>query len=134
QALVDPTGFASANPGFDSNIYGDYDASQLFDVQDYEGFYHAVTGGVSIAGDYNLDGTVDASDYAVWKSAFGLASVDSLIPADGNGDGVVDPADYTVWRNNLGASTANLSLNSATAKVPEPTTIVMGMSVLVAGL
>src|SRR5690606_13081467 len=56
QALVDPAGFAASNPGFEANIYGDYDASQLFDVQDYEGFYQAVTGGASIPGDYNLDG------------------------------------------------------------------------------
>lgn len=50
-------------------------------------------------GDYDLSGTVNADDYAVWRDSFG--STESLA-ADGNLDGVVDAADYTIWRDNLG--------------------------------
>jgi hypothetical protein len=55
-----------------------------------------------IAGDYLVDGVVDAEDYTAWKNSFGT----SVLPghgADGNGDGIVDAADYTVWRDKFGA-------------------------------
>ena len=52
-----------------------------------------------LAGDYDIDGDVDANDYAVWKNSFGS---NLLLAADGNRDGVVDAADYAVWRDNLG--------------------------------
>lgn len=55
-------------------------------------------------GDYNCDGTVDVSDYQLWRSTFGSQPEDSRCTADGNGDGRVDAADYTVWRDNLGAT------------------------------
>jgi cytochrome c peroxidase len=70
---------------------------------------------VTLAGDYNGDGTVDQDDYTVWVSSFG--SDDPL--ADGNSDGLVDLADYTVWRDNLGQSWLSLTMSAATA-VPEP--------------
>jgi serpin B len=55
-------------------------------------------------GDFNNDGKVDESDYAVWRAAFG--QIGSAISADGNDDGVVDSADYTIWRDHLGRSIA----------------------------
>jgi len=48
-------------------------------------------------GDADLDGDVDADDYAAWRATFG----DRTIPyfaGDFNGNGWVDAADYTVWR------------------------------------
>ncbi len=54
-----------------------------------------------LAGDYDIDGDVDADDYSVWKDNFGSTL---LLAADGNHDGVVNAADYSVWRNNLGAT------------------------------
>ena len=56
-----------------------------------------------VAGDYNIDGTVDQDDYTVWKSNFGS---NLFLAADGNHNGVVDAADYTVWRDNLIAPAA----------------------------
>jgi hypothetical protein len=56
-------------------------------------------------GDFDRLGTVDTSDYNVWKGAFG--SITNLA-ADGNRNGVVDAADYVVWRNSRGASSQSV--------------------------
>ncbi len=49
----------------------------------------------AVLGDYNGDGTVDASDYIVWRESLG--STTNLV-ADGNGNGVIDNGDFDVWR------------------------------------
>jgi hypothetical protein len=58
---------------------------------------------VSLAGDYNLDGSVDTADYVVWRETEG-SSTD--LRADGNGDGRVDQADHDLWKANVGASSS----------------------------
>lgn len=70
---------------------------------------------VTIAGDYNGDGTVDAADYSVWRDAAG-SDVDALTSADGNGDGQVDAADLAVWQGAYGQTIASMALSV----VPEP--------------
>ncbi len=45
---------------------------------------------VSLAGDYNGDGTVDSADYVLWRKTEGSTTD---LRADGNGDGRVDKAD-----------------------------------------
>lgn len=78
---------------------------------------------IYVAGDYNLNGTVDAADYTLWHNSFGSTSTPFF---DGNQNGTVDAADYVVWRNNLGtsfgSSTGNyLALQTPqTIAVPEP--------------
>jgi hypothetical protein len=78
-------------------------------------------------GDYNYDGNVDDLDYAVWWQQSGTQAKRS---ADGNDDGAVNAADYVVWRKNdgVGAGSASGGQDSA---VPEPTTTVLAMVVLV---
>ena len=72
--------------------------------------------------DFNGDGIVDDTDYAIWRANFGTAG-----PAgDANGDGSVDAADYTIWRDNCcgafpGAGSG--SGNVAGGTVPEPTAV-----------
>ncbi len=66
-------------------------------------------------GDYNGDGHVDASDYAVWRGAFGTNN----LSADGNRDGIVDSADYVIWRAHSTSAAAGASL-SQLQSVPEP--------------
>jgi hypothetical protein len=56
-----------------------------------------------LAGDYNLDGSVNADDYNAWKSTFGQVVVAGT-GADGNGDGVIDAADYGIWRDHTASS------------------------------
>lgn len=65
-------------------------------------------------GDYDLDGVVNAADYAVWRDA--LAS--GAPTADGDFDGRVTALDYEVWRLAYGQTTQPLSAPAAIA--PEP--------------
>jgi hypothetical protein len=59
--------------------------------------------GLVLAGDYDGNFVVDASDHSQWRAGFGQA-VPLGSGADGNGNGVIDAGDYVVWRKNLGAS------------------------------
>ena len=53
-----------------------------------------------LAGDFNLNGTIDAADYVLWRNTLGSTS---NLAADGNGNRVVDSGDYTLWRSRFGA-------------------------------
>ncbi len=81
---------------------------------------------ITIAGDYNADGRVDAADYTVWRDGLGAQFITS---ADGNGDGAVNQADYAVWRANFGQTAASLAAFSLSpSSVPEPSA--MGLAAL----
>ncbi|MEX2171044.1 MAG: hypothetical protein WD851_17120 [Pirellulales bacterium] len=74
----------------------------------------------NILGDYNLNGTVDAADYTVWRNTLGAAGAG--LAADGSGNNLIDQADYGVWRSRFGANSgsgAALGTGTDTA-VPEP--------------
>jgi T5SS/PEP-CTERM-associated repeat protein len=75
--------------------------------------------GAGLAGDYNLNGAVDAADYVVWRKTLGQTG-DGL-PADGDGDGMIDTGDYDVWRTNFGLTAGAAAATSAA--VPEPETL-----------
>lgn len=64
-------------------------------------------------GDYNLDGTVDAADYTVWRDGLGT---------------IFTPSDYNVWVANYGAIAPATSTS-----VPEPTTNLLLTFILGAG-
>lgn len=78
---------------------------------------------VPLAGDYDGSGTVDNSDYLLWKKSFGSTAD---LAADGNGNGIVDAADYTIWRNNFGAALAAAG-SAMAANVPEPGGLAMAV-------
>jgi hypothetical protein len=87
---------------------------------------------VTLKGDYNFDGSVDAADFIVWQKTIGAQGFG--LPADGNGNNEIDPGDYTVWRTNFGTSLSG-SGGTATsvpsdASVPEPA----GLALLGIGL
>ncbi len=82
---------------------------------------------VQIPGDYNGDGSVDASDYGVWRDSLG--QLGTQLAADGNNNGVIDEDDYEVWKLNFGR-VAN-STGTSTA-VPEPVSLVLLMTLAIA--
>jgi len=79
----------------------------------------------AVAGDFNGDGVVDASDYLLWRSSLGSA-VTPGTKADSNGSGLVDTADYVTWRKILppgsGASLEDIA-------VPEPCGMLLAFAV-----
>jgi microcystin-dependent protein len=70
---------------------------------------------VSVPGDFNFNGVVDAADYVFWRKGLGTTYSQS---------------DYTLWRANFGKSpqgdgtAGELSFNS---EVPEPTTACLAL-------
>ncbi|MEO0530465.1 MAG: hypothetical protein AAF266_07770, partial [Planctomycetota bacterium] len=67
----------------------------------------------ALDGDYNLDGTVDAVDYTVWRDGLGSTFT---------------TGDYWVWANNFGATAA-----ASSTSVPEPTAGLLLMIAVTAG-
>jgi Lamin Tail Domain len=63
-------------------------------------------GRIFTAGDYNLNGVTDATDYVLWRKTLGsnaILNADGSGPTVGTPNGIVDQADYTFWRANFGA-------------------------------
>lgn len=87
-----------------------------------------------VPGDFDLDGTVDAADYSVWRDSLGQTGF--ALPADGSGpngapDGLVAPYDYALWKSQFGAS---IDWQGAGPAVPEPglwTLLVIGWAAIV---
>jgi cytochrome c peroxidase len=74
---------------------------------------------VSLPGDFDGDGVVDAADLAVWSASF--ATGDGGGDADDDGD--TDGADFMAWQRDLGMSWTDLAIPPGFGSVPEPTTI-----------
>ena len=73
----------------------------------------------SVPGDYNQDGTVDGSDFTVWRKNEGTTNALANDPLGGT----IGQAHYDQWREHFGQSAGNgTSLGSA---IPEPATIWM---------
>jgi hypothetical protein len=80
----------------------------------------------AMGGDYNVDGTIDAADYVVWRKSDGLMGAG--LAADGNGDQAVTDLDYGIWVSNFGqVVNGSTPLPSAPASqyVPEPAAYVL---------
>ncbi|WP_419184669.1 S8 family serine peptidase [Botrimarina mediterranea] len=102
-------------------VQGDDDVGA---TQDYAIAWWAYGTGPLLTADFSGDGVIDEDDYNLWASSYG-SSVTPFTGADANGDGLVNAADYTVWRDAYSAA-------SATAAVPEPTTVAMALAGLLA--
>jgi len=67
---------------------------------------------LATSGDFNLDGTVDAADYVVWRKNVG---------------GIYSPNDYNIWRAHFGQTAGSGAGVSENAAVPEPATLLLLM-------
>lgn len=67
----------------------------------------------ALAGDFNQDDAVDASDLAAWRGAFGANG-----DGDADGDGDTDGDDFLRWQRQLGASP--LQGITDAQRIPEP--------------
>jgi hypothetical protein len=91
---------------------------------DFFGYKFDAFGYLSPHADVNLDGTVDAADYVMWRKSAG-----QLASGGGANDGsATDPGDYDAWSTYFGDvvdfSAFDEASFSATA-VPEPATVAM---------
>jgi formylglycine-generating enzyme required for sulfatase activity len=79
-----------------------------------------------LPGDYNDDGTVNATDYVVWRKHLGSTSI--TLPNDTT-PGSVMQVDYNVWRENFG----EVGGAGFAAAIPEPAALalaILGMTCL----
>jgi hypothetical protein len=113
---TDPLVFTFRTPGF-----GNSNAAMLRDARTAV-FDAALAGYHPLAGDFNADGTVDGSDFAIWQENFPLDSGAALGDGDADGDGDIDGADFIVWQTNYGAGGPQ-----EVAAVPEPAAWILAL-------
>jgi hypothetical protein len=76
---------------------------------------------IGLPGDYNQNGIVDAADYVVWRKNQGTTIP---LPNDLIG-GTIGTAQYDQWRTHYGQTAGSGLGGGATVSVPEPATVVM---------
>jgi hypothetical protein len=115
--LSDVAGSGGAVTYYDLDGNGSVDASDVtFLIQNILG---------TQAGDANLDGFVDASDFNRWNDAKFDCDGRSWGDGDFTGDGLVDASDFNLWNsarftgNGLAARAADADGNSRVPKAPQ---------------
>lgn len=73
-------------------------------------------------GDFDLNGTVNSLDLAIWESNYGNSSMVSFTDGDADENGVVDAQDFLLWQRNV---TPPIGLVVA---VPEPSTLAVAIT------
>jgi arylsulfatase A-like enzyme len=90
------------------NIYAAADPSHIADLSARLAELATSQGNPPIMpGDFNLDSTVDAADYVLWRFEVAHQTTGAQLSADANGDGIVDDADYQIWRRNFGRTSGS---------------------------
>jgi hypothetical protein len=93
-------------------VAGDYDRNGRVDASDYAIWRNTLNSRSNLAADGNGNGIVDQGDLSIWKMNYGRAfAAHTVLAGDFNLDGTVDSADYVVWRGARG-STANLAADA----------------------
>jgi hypothetical protein len=87
---------------------------------------------VSLPGDYNADGRVDAADYVAWRNNVGAPA--GTLPNDADG-GTIGPSQYNTWRGYFGemngAGGVGLGGGLSPGAVPEPGGFILAASLFV---
>jgi hypothetical protein len=84
----------------------------------------AILQAVTLPGDFNFNGVLDAADFVAWRDNYGIQSGAMSSSGDGDRDGDVDGADYLIWQRQFGSFAPAAS---AKAPIPEPATMVLPM-------
>jgi T5SS/PEP-CTERM-associated repeat protein len=104
-------------PALGANLM--WNASQL---------YTSGTLTVTLAGDYNANGVVDAADYLIWRKSVGQTGIG--LAADGNANHQIDQGDFDVWRAHFG-QTAGSGNDLSSSTVAEPATFALLLPAIV---
>lgn len=72
---------------------------------------------VTLDGDFNEDGTVDAADYTIWRDSLGTAVA---LPNDNGIGGTIGSQHYDLWVANYGTTVGN---PSSALSIPEPASL-----------
>jgi hypothetical protein len=100
------------------------DDGELYILSKSDGMIRAIVGSLpAVPGDYDRNGTVDATDYVLWRKTLGQ-STGAFSGADGTGDGLIDQSDYDFWRARFGKFYSERG-SAAAQQVPEPGTVVL---------
>jgi CubicO group peptidase (beta-lactamase class C family) len=87
------------------------DLSHFANVEVLSSMMHAAILDAVPAADFDLDGTVDGDDLAIWQTAFGATRA-----GDANADGVTDGADFLIWQREY-STAAGVPIG---VSIPEP--------------
>ncbi len=90
------------------------DLSHFANVEVLSSMMHAAILDTVPAADFDLNGTVDGDDLAIWQTAFGATRA-----GDANADGVTDGADFLIWQHEY----VNAASMPSSVSIPEPTGI-----------
>ncbi|MEO1497533.1 MAG: dockerin type I domain-containing protein [Planctomycetota bacterium] len=87
---------------------------------------------LTLEGDFNLDGVIDAADWNTFRSAFGfdagaLGAAVAYRTGDVNFDGRIDRFDFARFKDAFNAANGVGSFEAMLAGVPEPGSIVLLM-------
>jgi len=112
-----------------SNVSAAAPASGLYSAILTDGFGIQLgvgTGAPGPNGDYNVNGSVDAADYTLWRDTLG-STTDLRANGDNTGAsaGKIDQADYALWKANFGTHAGSGSGAGESAAIPEPATLFM---------
>ncbi|MCA9239058.1 MAG: hypothetical protein KDA37_02610 [Planctomycetales bacterium] len=79
---------------------------------------------ITIRGDFNNDGSVDAADYTIWRDTLGSTTD---LRADVDESGEVDLSDYEEWERNYGVNVFNGVVASTQAPEPSAATLILAV-------
>ncbi len=71
---------------------------------------------VTVPGDFDLDGDVDAFDLGIWQTGFGVMNGARFTDGDADGDADVDAFDLGLWQTNFGTGATAVG----GTPIPEP--------------
>ena len=107
----------------DENDVFDWEVSVLYSPLGQPGNAVVQIDDVSLIGDYNGNGVVDAADYTVWRNTLGQLGMG--LTADGNNDNQIDGDDYDIWKSHFGNSAGSGASVGLSANVPEPGSMIL---------